>query len=53
MPFMDVKEAAQFLHMSVSRVYQLKATDRTFPFHKIGDKLLFDAEELRKWVMEH
>jgi len=50
--FLDVKEAASFLHMSVSRIYQLKATDSTFPCHQVGSKLLFDKQELIKWVKE-
>ena len=50
---MDVGEAAKYLRFSTQKVYQLKATDKTFPWHKVGESLRFVKDELRKWVLEH
>lgn len=50
--FLNTKEAAKFLRLSEVRIYQLKATDKTFPFHKVGEKLLFEKNELSDWVLK-
>lgn len=44
---MDVKEAADYLHMSVDRLYHII---EDVPHHKIGKKLLFTERSLMKWV---
>lgn len=50
---MDVKEAAKFLRLSKQKIYQLKATDKSFPFHKVGESIRFIKDELREWVSNH
>lgn len=49
--FFSVKEAADYLRISTKKVYDLKATKKDFPFHKIDEKLVFSREELKKWVL--
>lgn len=49
--FLTVKEAAKFLKLSEARIYQIKATVKDFPFHKVGEKILFEKNELYQWVM--
>ena len=50
--FLNVKEAAKFLHFSVGWVYQ-KVSERTLPHFKIhgGRRVLFSRLELAKWIM--
>lgn len=49
--FLSVKEAAEYLRVSTKKVYDLKATRKDFPFHKIGEKLVFNRDELKAWVL--
>lgn len=49
--FFSVKEAADYLRISTKKVYDLKATKKDFPFHKIDEKLVFSREELKNWVL--
>lgn len=49
--FLNIKEAAEYLRVSTKRLYELKATVRDFPFHKIGEKLVFSRDELKAWVL--
>lgn len=49
---LTTKEAAQFLKLSLPTLYQLKATDKNFPFHKVGEKLLFIKGELTEWLLK-
>lgn len=49
--FLSVKEAAEYLRVSTKKVYDLKATKKDFPFHKIDEKLIFNREELKNWVL--
>lgn len=51
MDFLSVKEAADYIRVSTKRLYELKATVRDFPFHKIGEKLVFNRDELKNWVL--
>jgi excisionase family DNA binding protein len=51
MDFLSVKEAADYIRVSTKRLYELKATVRDFPFHKIGEKLVFNRDELKAWVL--
>lgn len=44
---LDVKEAAEYLHISVDRLYHI--IDEV-PHHKIGKKLLFSERSLMKWI---
>ena len=43
------QEAAARLRLSLSTVYHLVGA-RKIPFFKIGQKVLFDAEELAAWL---
>lgn len=49
--FLTVNEAARYLKVSRPKLYQLRATERDFPFHKIGKSLRFCKEELKQWVL--
>jgi excisionase family DNA binding protein len=51
MDFLSVKEAADYIRVSTKRLYELKDTVRDFPFHKIGEKLVFNRDELKAWVL--
>jgi excisionase family DNA binding protein len=51
MDFLSVKEAADYIRVSTKRLYELKATVKDFPFHKIGEKLVFNRDELKAWVL--
>lgn len=48
--FMNLKEAAQFLRVSTSVIYQLNARKK-IPCRKIGRKIIFSRSELTAWVM--
>ena len=48
---LNVNEAAKYLRISAQKVYQLKATDKTFPWHKAGESLRFVREELKQWLL--
>ena len=50
---LNVNEAAKYLRISAQKVYQLKATDRTFPWHKFGENLRFVKDELKEWLIAH
>lgn len=49
--FLSVREAAEYLRCSTKKVYDLKANNKTFPFHKIDEKLIFSRDELKAWVL--
>lgn len=49
--FLNVKEAAKFMKMSEARIYQLKRDVKDFPFHKVGEKILFEKTELSNWIL--
>ena len=49
--FLSVKEAADYIKISTKRLYELKATVKDFPFHKVGEKLVFSRDELKAWVL--
>lgn len=48
---MSVKEAAMFLKMGVTRVYQM-ANKGEIPCFKLGGKWKFDPTALKKWWEE-
>ena len=51
---MTVNEAAKYLKLSPQKVYQLKATDKSFPWHKPSEGALrFVRDELRQWLLSH
>jgi excisionase family DNA binding protein len=47
--YLTVKEAAEWLKMSESHIYFLKHKKK-IPHVKLGGKLLFEKESLKKWV---
>lgn len=47
----NVKEAANFLHLSVSSLYG-KACRREVPFSKKGKRLYFHKSELEEWIRQ-
>jgi excisionase family DNA binding protein len=48
---LDIKQAAEFLKLKVSTVYE-KTSQKTIPHFKKGNKLYFNQNELQSWLME-
>ena len=49
--YLDVKQAAEFLHCSVSKIYFL-TSKRLIPHIKSGKKLLFVMKDIDAWLKE-
>jgi excisionase family DNA binding protein len=49
---LDVEQVADYLGLKTSTIYSLTHT-RKIPFYKPGKKLLFDPDEIEKWVREN
>jgi excisionase family DNA binding protein len=49
--FLSVKEAAAFLNLAVTTLYE-KTSLKLIPFHKRDKKLYFKKEELKNWLLE-
>jgi excisionase family DNA binding protein len=47
----DIKQAAEFLHVAKQTVYQW-VCKRKIPFHKQGGVLLFYKSEINKWIRQ-
>lgn len=47
--FIDVKEAAEFIGVPVSSIYNYVASDN-IPYYKLGRLLRFRKSDLTKWV---
>lgn len=47
--FLNTKEAAAFLQISVGKIYQL-TMKKTIPFYKPGGKLYFKKSELIEYI---
>lgn len=48
--YMDVKELAELLKMSVSHVYTLTSTKKIPHIKVLGKKVLFEKGEITKWL---
>jgi excisionase family DNA binding protein len=48
---MDIKQAADFLRLKITTIYE-KTSEKTIPHFKKGNKLLFNRSELQAWVQE-
>ncbi|MFY9311109.1 MAG: helix-turn-helix domain-containing protein [Bacteroidia bacterium] len=48
---MDVKQAANFLRLQVTTLYE-KTSQKIIPHFKKGNKLYFNRNELQAWVQE-
>jgi excisionase family DNA binding protein len=46
---LTVKQIAEYLNISVSTVYGMVSA-RRFPFLKIGSRVLFDLEAIKRWT---
>ena len=46
------KEASQYLSLSTDTVYRM-ASLKKLPYLKIGDRVLFDAKALDRWIERH
>jgi excisionase family DNA binding protein len=46
---LSLKEAAEFLRLSVSKLYQLTSKNEV-PFYKQGSRVLFKRSDLLKWL---
>lgn len=49
--FLTSKEAAAYIRISLPSLYNLVANDRSFPVHKVGEKLIFNRDELKEWIL--
>jgi len=47
--FLTVRELARWIKLSESHVYFM-VNKKKIPFAKLGGKLLFDKEKIRKWI---
>ena len=47
--FMTVRELAQWIKLSESHIYFM-VNKKKIPFAKLGGKLLFEREKIRKWI---
>ncbi|HEX7413658.1 MAG TPA: helix-turn-helix domain-containing protein [Bacteroidia bacterium] len=48
---LDVKQAAEFLRLKITTLYE-KTSEKTIPHFKKGNKLYFNRDELQAWVQE-
>jgi excisionase family DNA binding protein len=48
---MDVKQAANFLRLQITTLYE-KTSQKSIPHFKKGNKLYFKRNELQTWVQE-
>lgn len=46
---LDIKQAAEFLHLKVTTIYE-KTSEKTIPHFKKGNKLYFRRGELKAWI---
>jgi len=47
--FLTVRELAQWIKLSESHIYFM-VNKKKIPFAKLGGKLLFEREKIRKWI---
>ncbi len=52
MKLLTIAEASGITRLSVKTLYS-KVCRREVPFTKLGGKLLFDEDRLRKWIDDH
>jgi excisionase family DNA binding protein len=50
--FLTAKETSRFLKISISTLNRLIKQEK-IPSHKVGDRRLFDKDELIEWVGSH
>lgn len=50
--FLTVRELAKWIKLSESHVYFLVNKNK-IPFAKLGGKLLFDKDKIRKWIEQN
>jgi len=48
---LDVKQAAEFLRLKITTLYE-KTSEKTIPHFKKGKKLYFKRDELQAWVLD-
>jgi len=48
---LDVKQAAEFLRLKITTLYE-KTSEKTIPHFKKGNKLYFKRDELDAWVQQ-
>ena len=49
---MSIKEVSALINLSVPTLYKL-VSERGIPFFKINRRVLFDRENIEKWVQQH
>lgn len=48
--FLNIKEAAEYLGYSAGYLYKLASLKKIPSYQPTGNKILFDKEEIEKWV---
>jgi excisionase family DNA binding protein len=49
--FLNIQETSKYLGIPKNTLYQY-TSQRKIPFVKVGKQLIFDAEELSKWISD-
>lgn len=49
---LSIEEASKKTGLSVAGIYKMTCT-RRIPFVKLGSRVFFDPERLKKWIEEH
>lgn len=47
--FLNIDEVCEYLTLSKSCIYK-KVADKKIPFYKVGNRTIFDVEEITMWV---
>jgi len=49
--YIDIDELAGLIHVSKSQIYMMTST-RQIPHLKVGRRVLFDPEQIERWLAE-
>lgn len=49
---LNIKECAEYLGLSIQAIYN-RVSQRRIPYIKDGKRVLFDIEELQRWIEKH
>ena len=48
--FLSIKDVADTIGLSVSRIYDIASTDKSFPFVILGRRKIVPRDEFRSWI---
>lgn len=49
-PLLNTEEAAELLGVHPNKIYSLRKTDPSFPYHNLNGVIRYVTEELIEWV---